>query len=110
MKCKSCGGEINPRTGTCPFCGTLNDRMRADHLANVLEYDRGVVAITEEIKIPYQVRHDLDTESGMFMLRRKFAEMFTERIMEYIDIVLCESMCDPLGDMVAKGRLLIKRR
>lgn len=110
MKCKSCGGEINPRTGRCPFCGTLNDKMRADHLANVLEYDRGVVAITGEIKIPYQIRHDLDNETGMFLLRQRFAQMFAEQLMDYIDIRICESMADPLGDMVAKGKLLIKRR
>ena len=112
MKCKSCGGEINQNTGRCPYCGTYNGDI-VKHVDGVrLELGNpGEHIINGKIIIPFEARRYLTEESGMLVLKKRFAAMFAEHIEDYIQIVLQERVCaDPLsfGDMVAIGRIIIK--
>ena len=112
MKCKSCGGEINPGTGKCPYCGTYTDDVRrwADGIRLELS-GPGEHTITGKITIPFEARRTLDNETGMYILKKRFAEMFAEQIENYIQIVVQERVAaDPLsfGDLIAVGRIVVK--
>ena len=109
MQCKSCGGEINPNTGICTYCGTVDVNVRRFVKGIKLEtYRPGEHTLTARITVPYNIRRDLSNEAGLYILKKRFAEIFSEQIEDYIQIILQESFGDPLGDMMAIGRIIIK--
>jgi len=101
MKCKNCGGEINYRTGVCPYCGS-GVQEKITHVIH-LEPDimHGKIKVACKYKVPYLVRRDFDQETGILLLKQKAANEIAERIMPYLNIRLQESFVDPLGDMEA---------
>lgn len=84
--CECCGGQINPRTYKCEYCGTAYKRDADDNIIRIETFHNPVKEYTSSMEIPPEVSLCLGKDVGRYAVEQ-LANHLTEAIAECMELV-----------------------
>lgn len=91
LKCKNCGGRVDPNTLRCEYCGTQYARDRSNVL-RVETFPAKVDVLCSEVVFPEYMFLCDDPEPVTEYAVKSLCHSFTERLLPYMEI---KDMHDP---------------
>lgn len=87
-ECTQCGGNINPATMTCEYCGSKFKRDADDRPIFISKFDPKMDVLKAQVIIPNETVYYMGAKEASQVAMHELVDKITESISQYLDILV----------------------